>query len=394
MKSNRVQYKKELTTTFEKEVVAFLNHREGGIIYIGIEENGSIFGVKEPDRLLLQIKDRFKNNILPSTLGLFDVLLENRKNKVVIRIALAGGMEKPYYMKKSGMTEKGCYIRIGSGSEPMPIKMIEELFASRTRNSIGKIKSNSQDLTFEQLKIYYSVSGFDHGEKFASNLELLTEDGSYNYAAYLLADANGNSVQVAKYRGLDRLDLIESNEYGYCSLVKSCKQVLDKLEVENRTVTKITPKKRISISLWDPIALREAVINAIIHNNYTNEAVPKFEIFDDRIEITSAGTIPLGIEREEFFQGYSIPQNRILMRIFKDIDMVEYLGSGMPRILKAYKRKSYIFTSNFIRTVFPVSLKALKLDGVSDKTTGKKTTGKKSTGKKSTGKKTTGKNRE
>jgi len=124
-------------------------------------------------------------------------------------------------------------------------------------------------------------------------------------------------------------------------------------------VTRITSKERINKRLWNAIALREAVINAIIHNDYTNGAVPRFEIFHDRIEITSAGTIAPGVAREEFFAGYSIPRNKILMRIFKDLDMVEYLGSGIPRILKAYPRESFIFTANFIRTVFPMDSDAL-----------------------------------
>ncbi len=195
----------------------------------------------------------------------------------------------------------------------MSSRMIEELFARRTRNLIGKIRSHRQDLTFEQLKIYYNEAGFDIGEKFAANLELLTEDGAYNYAAYLLADKNGNSVQVAKYAGIDRVDLIESNEYGYCRLIKTCKQVLDKLDLENRPAMKITSKELINKRLWNSVALREAVINEIIHNDYTNEAVPKFEIFDDRIEITSAGSIPPGVEQDEFFQGYSIPRNRFIL---------------------------------------------------------------------------------
>ncbi|HNY13045.1 MAG TPA: ATP-binding protein, partial [Candidatus Wallbacteria bacterium] len=361
MESNRIEYKCELTEALEKEVVAFLNYRDGGIIYIGIDNTTHLpIGVPDCDEVQLKIKDRLKNNILPSCLGLFDVIHEKRQGKDVIKITLASGTEKPYYLKKMGMSEKGCFIRVGSASEPMSSRMIEELFARRTRNSIGKMRSHRQDLTFEQLKIYYNEAGFDIGEKFAANLELLTEDGAYNYAAYLLADKNGNSVQVAKYAGIDRVDLVESNEYGYCCLIKTCKQVLDKLELENRTATKITSKERMNKRLWNPVALREAVINAIIHNDYTNEAVPKFEIFDDRIEITSAGSIPPGVWQDEFFQGYSIPRNKILMRIFKDLDMVEYLGSGMPRILKAYPRDSYTFTANFIRTAFPASGKMLE----------------------------------
>jgi predicted HTH transcriptional regulator len=292
----------------------------------------------------------------------FDVIHQVRESQDIIKVTLASGSEKPYYLRKYGMSEKGCFVRIGSASEPMSGRMIEELFAKRTRNSLGRMRSLQQSLNFEQLRIYYEEAGFSLGDRFAANLELLTEDGAYNYAAYLLSDRNGNSVQVAKYRGLDRYDLIDTNEYGYCSLIKTCKQVLDRLDVENRTATKITGKERIERRLWNVVALREAVINAIIHNDYTNEAVPKIEIFDDRLEITSAGSIPEGVAREEFFAGYSIPRNKILMRVFKDLDIVEYLGSGMPRILRAYPKESFIFTANFIRTVFPISLEALELE--------------------------------
>jgi predicted HTH transcriptional regulator len=122
--------------------------------------------------------------------------------------------------------------------------------------------------------------------------------------------------------GNDRINLIENNEYGYCSLIKATKNILDKLDIENTTFAKITPKERIEKTLWDKIAIREGVINAIIHNDYTNEIPPKFEIFDDRLEITSAGGLPVGLSKEEFFSGVSNPRNRKIMRIYKDLGMV------------------------------------------------------------------------
>jgi predicted HTH transcriptional regulator len=270
----------------------------------------------------------------------------------VIKIIIASGSEKPYYIKKRGMSEKRCFIRVGSASEPMSVRMIEELFSKRTRNSIGKIISSRQDLTFEQLKIYYDAKGLQLNDNFARNLELLTEDGKYNYVAYLMADTNNISIKVAKYAGIDRVDLIESNEYGYCSLIKATKAVLDKLELENRTLTQITSKERLEQRLWDSIAIREAVINAIIHNDYTNEIPPKFEIFNDRLEITSAGSLPEGMDTHEFFEGVSNPRNKEIMRIFKDLDMVEQLGSGIPRILRTYTKESFVFMSNFTRMIF------------------------------------------
>ncbi|WP_080803748.1 RNA-binding domain-containing protein [Desulfamplus magnetovallimortis] len=361
--SNRIEYKQQLTDSLEKEVVAFLNYPDGGIIYIGVNDDGSPYGISNVDKVQLAVKDRLKHNILPSALGLFDVIHENRDGKDLIKIIVASGSEKPYHLRKYGMSEKGCFIRIGSASEPMPTRMIEDLFSQRTRNSLSRIRSIRQDLSFEQLRIYYQEAGLTLNDKFAANLELLTEDGFYNYNGYLMADQNGNTVQVAKYAGTDRVDLLESKDYGFCCLVKTCKMILDKLEaVENRVINQITPRERINRSYWDTVALREAVINAIIHNDYATELVPKFEIFTDRLEITSAASIHPGQEQEYFFAGYSMPRNKAIMRVFKDLEMVEFLGSGIPRILKAYPRESYTFSSYFVRTTFPISPEALALE--------------------------------
>src|SRR5690606_1614373 len=109
--TNRIEYKQELTkdVEIEKEVVAFLNYREGGIIYIGIDKFGTTCGVSDVDGDMLKIKDRLKNNILPSCLGLFDVVSEEKVGKNIIKIVVASGTEKPYYVKKYGMSEKGCF---------------------------------------------------------------------------------------------------------------------------------------------------------------------------------------------------------------------------------------------------------------------------------------------
>ena len=353
--TNRIEYKRQLSDDLEIEAIAFLNYHEGGVIYIGIDKTGKIIGVSDMDGDMLKIKDRLKNNIMPSCMGLFDVAVEKIESKDIIKITFASGTEKPYYIRKLGMSEKGTFIRVGTAAEPMPVKMIESLFAKRIRNSIGKIKSPNQHLTFEQLKIYYEGANKTLNQQFASNLELLTEEGQYNYVAYLLADVNGMSVKVAKYDGLDRVDLMENNEYGYCSLVKATKQVLDKIEVENKTLAKITPKEREEKRLWNPVALREAVINAIVHNDYTSEVPPKFEFFDDRIEITSFGSLPQGMTESEFFEGYSVPRNKELMRVFRDLDLVEHLGSGIPRILRSYGKECFKFSENFLRMTFLAS---------------------------------------
>ena len=355
--TNRIEYKQELNPNvdIEKEVIAFLNYHEGGYIFIGIDKEGKIREVSDLDGDMLKLKDRIKNNIMPSCMGLFDVQPEKRENKDIIKITIASGPEKPYFKKKYGMSEKGCFIRIGTAAEPMPQKMIDELFAKRIRNSLGRIVSNKQDLKFEQLRIYYETAGLSLNEKFASNLELLTDSEKFNYVAYLLADNNSTSIKVAKYSSKTRVDLKESNEYGNGCLIRAAKQVIDKIEIENPTSTQITSKERINKRLWDSVALREAIINAFVHNDYTNEVPPKFEIFPDRIEITSSGGLPEGLNQYEFFEGYSVPRNKELMRVFKDLGMVEQLGSGVPRILESYGKECFFFSDHFLRMSFPIS---------------------------------------
>lgn len=355
--TNRIEYKRELTPELdiEKEVVAFLNYKEGGYIYIGIDKDGSTVGVNDVDDCMLRLKDRIKHNVSPSAMGLFDIAEEQKDGCSIIKVTVASGIEKPYFKTKYGMTPRGAYMRVGTSAEPMPQEQIDRLFAIRMRNSIGRIVSNRQDLSFEQLRIYYDERGKRLNDNFRRTLELLTDDGKYNYVAYLLADENSNSIKVAKYSSLDRCDLVENNEYGYCSLIKATKSVLSKLDIENKVAATITPMERIETPLWNKVALREAVINAIVHNDYSFEVPPKFEIFPDRLEITSAGRLPESLTREEFFNGISIPRNKELMRIYRDVELVESLGSGIPRILRAYGEDCFKFTDNFIRITLPIS---------------------------------------
>ncbi len=346
------------------EVVAFLNSKVGGYLYIGIDNMGNIIGLPNIDETVLKIGNQLKDNISPSILGLFEIVIESFADKYYIKIVITSGPEKPYHIKKYGQSEKGCYIRVGNAKMPMTTKMIENMFSKRTRNSLSKILSPRQDLTFRQLKIFYEEKRFTINDNFLHNLELYNDDDKLNYNAYLLADDNAVSIKVAVYGGVNKVDLIESNEYGYCSLIKATTRVLDKLDIYNTTHTKITGKaERDEWRNVDKIALREAVINAIVHNDYAiNEVPPVFEIFTDRFEITSMGGLPLGMTKDEFFDGVSNPRNKVLMRVFKDMDLVEQLGSGMSRILSAYSRDIFKISDNYIKIVFPIKVSECKAD--------------------------------
>ena len=358
----KTELKRILNDAFEKEVDAFLNTL-GGQILIGIEDNGAVCGVENADQVALSIADRIRNNILPSAMGLFTVEIRQEEMRSYLVVRVAGGLERPYYLKKYGMTPNGCYTRIGTQASPMTQNMIDGFFSRRILNTLHNVVSPNQELTFTQLKIYYQEKGYDAaGSYFLKNLDLFTEDGKYNYAAYLMADHNGTSIKVARFRGTEKLDIVERNEFGRCCLIKSALNVLERLNVANTTVVRVGGKaQRKEIRLIDPAALREAVLNAIIHNDYINGAYPVFEIYDDRIEIISSGGLPVGLSEKEFFAGRSLPRNKELMRIFSDMDLCEQLGSGMKKILRIYPQSVFSVSEHFIDVRFDYAEEAMKI---------------------------------
>lgn len=349
IENSRVEFKTKLVDDLEENIIGFLNSKDGGNIYIGVADNGKIIGLNgNIDLLQRKIKDRIISNIEPSVLGLFDIEVLETDNKKYLNIIVARGLEKPYHLKGMGMTPDSCFIRIGSSNERMDEHLINKLFRERTKNSLKNIVSPNQNLTFRDLKIYYTEKGFDVGENFEKQLDFYTADGKYNYVAYLLADENRVSIKVAKYAGTDVDELIENYEFGYCSLVKATHRVLEKFITENKIFAKITYPERKEQPMYDYKAVREVIINAIVHNDWSNEYPPKFEFFSDRLEVSSFGGIQNEFTEEKFLQGYSAPKNPELMRVFKDLELVEHLGTGIRRILKRYDKSIYRFFPHFI----------------------------------------------
>lgn len=350
--NNRTEFKRELNDRMERTIVSFLNYPGGGELIIGVDDSGVVHGVDDCDAVQLKIVDRIRNNIRPQTLGLFDIVHTKMDDKDVIRIIVSCGQQRPYYIRKLGMSEQGCFVRVGSSSQPMSEQMIEELLSKRQQVTLQTMNAPRQTLSFKQLRIYYEEKNLEPTEQFIESLDLRQSSGDYNYAAYLLADENNVSVKIAAYAGKDKVDLIETREYGNRCLITATIRILDRLDSENRTFAKITARNRLEQERVNSIALKEAVINAIVHNDYT-KGVPLVEIYADRIEVTSCGGLVSDLTEEDFFKCRSMPRNRELMRVFRDMDLVEQIGSGMSRILDVYDRSIFELTPSFTVVTFP-----------------------------------------
>lgn len=353
IEDKRNEFKIKLTDNLEKEVVAFLN-TDGGNIFIGVNDKGLITNnLGDIDLLQRTLKDRLIKNIMPSILGLFDVVLKTKHGKKYIQIVIAKGNERPYYIRGMGMTPDSCFVRVGSSIQSMNNETILNLYSRRTRNSLKNIKSPKQDLEFKTLKIYYEEYGYNINNNFLNKLDLYNENGEYNYIGYLLSDNNNITVQFAKYEGNNVYNLIENENFGYCSLIKIMDNILNKIILENKTYTKIEIPNRKEIKMYDYNAVKEIVTNALIHNDWCNGYSPKFELFNDKLVISSNGGIQEGVTQEEFLEGFSNPRNPELMRVFRDLNFVEQLGTGIQRVLRTYNKNIFEFFPNHIRVTIP-----------------------------------------
>lgn len=371
VKDQTTEFMPILNDKLEKEVVSFLNSDLGGTILIGISYDGAVPGIDSCDKVLPLVMDRLRVNISPTCLGLVDAVSCESNGKTFIKVIIARGTDKPYYLRLVGMSPAGCFMRKDGVIKQMDSETVKELSEKKDMSALKNIVSPlGSDLSFAQLRIYYEEKGIKHLDDIKKALDLYEIEGRLNYAAYLLSDGNMVSFNVIKYEGTDRSMVVEDNDYGKCSLLRAADKILQKLEVENRTFTVSTSGGREVRYLLEKNALKEAVINAILHNDYSRDIMPKIEIFCDRIEISSFGVLPKDLNKDIFFEGRPMPRNRELVRVFKDLGFSGEAGSGVEIIAGRYGPEVFCFTESGLTVILPFNLdfvNAGKKDQVTEK---------------------------
>ena len=253
------------------------------------------------------------------------------------------------------------YIRIGSSKENVKKYPEREAALFRVLNygrpSLLNTEARFSDLSFDQLFLYFETKGIKLNKKtFKKNLELQTADGKYNMLAQLLSDNPRIPIRFAVFAGTDKTSTMYSvREFGDMCLLLALDKVVDygdtlnvpQADERNRKVT------RKEVMLFNLKAFKEAVINAFQHNLWISGTAPMFTAFQDRIEITSIGTLPPHQTKEGFYAGVSIPVNDKLTEIFVQLHISEKSGRGVPRIVGEYGEKAFDFSNNSITVTIP-----------------------------------------
>lgn len=367
IETESIELKEQLNESLVKEIETFLN-TEGGTIYIGVSDHGLPIGVKNVDETLRKISDIITEQIEPSAIDCVKPEIIYDDDKIIIKIIVYKGTHNIYCIKKYGFSSNGCHIRIGTTCKSLP----NDIIRMRQRNRILlndlmlETPTHYLNISFKIFKMLLIEKGLHIDDtSFERNFKLKTLNDRYNLLAELLSDRNSIPFSFVKFDGLDKTAVSERSEYGFESILLVVDKVRTRLAAENRCYVDTAIRPRKEAFLFDSDAVKEAVLNAIVHNDY-NVSPPQISLFNDRLEILSHGGLPNGLSEEDFYEGISKPRNNELMSIFLRLGLVERTGHGVPLIVAKYTKEAFSIHQNYINVTIKYNMDVLKANKISN----------------------------
>lgn len=352
MENKYVEYKEAVTKTFLKVVSAFANYNDGKIIF-GICDDGSVKGLADPYKARIDIENAINDSIMP--VPEYDITVNNNNKTVILNIYR--GTETPYFYHGK------AYRMSDTASVAVDTAELKRLVLRGTNRDFEDLPAANQELTFstfeKELRNTLHIDGLDRNIQ--KILGLYVENTGYTIAAELLADKNN-------YRGIDIIRFGESED-----------QIMDRETFENQSLIaeynssiqvykkyyqydEIKEAKRNTVEMVPETAFREALANAVLHRMWDINAAVQVAMYKDKIKITSPGGLPEDISEEEYLHSQvSVLRNPKLAEAFLKLNYIEKFGTGIRRIMNAYKKErqkpEFSFTEHTICVTLPVRIK-------------------------------------
>lgn len=333
--SLKIEFKREYTEEVKKTVIAFAN-TDGGEIRIGVDDDGTVVGVADVDSVMLKVTNSVRDSIKPDV-TMF-LLCESREvdGKSIVVVDVQRGTARPYYLAGKGVRPEGVFVRQGASTVPATESAILKMIRETSGDSYETARSLIQELTFQSAERAFREEKIRFGAEQKRTLGLIGEDGSFSNLALLLSDQCLHTVRLAVFEGASKRVFQDRAEFSG-SLLQQLEEIYDYLDRINRTRAEFSGLKRIDIRDYPPEALREALLNAIVHRDYSYSASTLVSVFDDRIEFVSLGGLPKGIGYGDMMLGVSVLRNGRLAEIFYRLRLIEAFGTGMPKIMECYR---------------------------------------------------------
>ncbi|MBY0461785.1 MAG: putative DNA binding domain-containing protein [Alphaproteobacteria bacterium] len=338
-----LEFKENVNSTDKilRTIVAFSN-TAGGKIIIGIaDKTKHVIGIKDPHLEEERLANLISEHISPRLVPTIEILSWKKTHLILIDVPLSH--TRPHYLSKK-TPDDSTYVRIGSTNRPADNDLIKSLKRSiqlKTFDEEPLYETNIEHFDFKSAQHLFSPFRSINKNDFYT-LGLMIKEGARDIptvGGVLLFSKEREKffpdayIKAGRFKGKDKREILDSQE------IKGCLGIEDAI---------LFFRKHLSIGInisnfhhqesWSvpQVALREALINAIVHNDYELKGTPIWiSIFDDRIEIENSGLLATGLTIEDIKTGLSKIRNRVLARIFKELKLIEQWGSGIQRMIGA-----------------------------------------------------------
>ena len=338
-----LEFKRDLSSPagFLRTVVAFAN-TAGGIILIGVEDRTRhIRGVSDPldleERAVNLISDSIKPRLVP------DVELLSYRHTHVLAVEVFPSPARPHHIAREGL-HRGTYARVGSSNRLADAALVAEMRRHATGESFdeGPLPAlDSEALDFRAAS-----------ESFAPTLTLTrgnlqtlrlvtphqgrlvpTVGGVLLFGTDRLAHFPDAWVQAGRFAGADKATIADHLDIKTppVQAVEDAVAFVQKHALRGVKIGQVRHEEQWSVPI---VAIREAIINAVVHADYSQRGAPiRLAIFDNRIEVEDPGLLPFGLTLDDLPRGISRLRNRTIGRVFHELGLVEQWGSGVQRML-------------------------------------------------------------
>jgi len=361
--TEKLEFKSVATNAIYKEVIAFAN-TDGGILIIGINDEGEVESLVDIDDTYLRITNGIRDSIVPDVTMFTKYSL---KDNDTIHIEVAEGTNKPYYLKSKGLKTSGVCVRQGTSSVGATPEHIRQMIKDADGDVFERFPSLNQDLTFNQCKEAFAKRNIEFDENKYDVLGIYDIGRqAFTNLGLLLSDQCNHTIKVAVFKDVNNTIFKGRKEFSG-SILKQIDEAFEYIELNNNTQSEIKGLTREDFDDYPAEALREALLNAVIHRNYDFSGSIIVNINSEFMEFISIGGLLPGLNVDEMLNGVSILRNKKLSEIFLRLRIIEAYGTGIRRIYSLYEDcvnkpqinatqnsfKMTLFNMNHLRSAVP-----------------------------------------
>ena len=357
--SKNVEFKEALpkdTEKYVKTIIAFAN-TQGGQLIIGVEDKTrTVTGVdnEEVFKIMDQVANAVSASCTPQIIP--NITFQSLDGKTIVTVSVSPGANRSYYFKSKGK-ERGTYIRVAGTSRQADPDKIKELELEGERISwdeltcvgypvtdsaiknlcrdINRYRKDMQNLRGSEKKLPkvtktqledWGLIKYDHDVCLASNAFALLTGSHFRFS----------KTQCAVFAGTERGVFIDKRDFSgplYEQIEDAFDFVLRNIRIGAR-VEGLVRREKYELP---PDAIREMIINAHCHRNYLEPSYVQVALFEDRLEVTSPGSLFFGLTLKEALEGHSKQRNRAIAEVFFQMGLIESWGTGLRKIKREAK---------------------------------------------------------